>query len=88
MPDVQLGGATYTPGTGEWSGGDIQQAADQLQPGDRGKLTVTFPFAINFVPGDAIAFVLGGVFSLNGLTLEGVDFDGDSTLVLVFRMGT
>ena len=89
MTDIELGGATYTPGTGEWSG-DISQAADQLQPGDVGKITITFPFPIAGLvqlAGDKVAFLLGPLFAANGQTLEGVDTDGDSTVVLVFRMG-
>jgi hypothetical protein len=88
MSDTQLGGATYTPGTGEWTGGDIQQAASQLAPGDRARLEITFPFPVNFVPGGALAALLGPVFAASGQTLEGVDFNGDSTLVFVFRVGS
>ena len=90
MSDTELGGATYTPGTGQWSGDDMAAAADQLQPGDVGKLTITFPFPIaGLVQAGAqqLAFLLGPLFAAQGQTLEGIDTDGDSTVVLVFRMG-
>jgi hypothetical protein len=87
MTDQQLGSANYTPGTGDFSGDDLSAAGAQLQSGDTAKLALTFPLPISGIPADGIAAVLSPIFGLFGQTLLGVDFDGDSTLVLVWRVG-
>jgi hypothetical protein len=87
MTDVELGQANYSPSSGEWSGDDMAAAAQQLHAGDVAKATITFPVPINFLPGDWLAALLGPIFSLQGQMLQGVDFDGTNTLILVWRVG-
>jgi hypothetical protein len=82
---TQLGGAQYTPGTGDWQGDDMAAAASQLQSGDTARADLTFPFDVSFLPGDAIAAVLGPVFGLAGHQLLGVDISG-STISLTFTV--
>jgi hypothetical protein len=87
VTDVELGQANYSPSSGEWSGDDMAAAAQQLQSGDLAKATITFPVPINQLPGDWLAALLGPFFSAAGQQLQGVDFDGTNTLILVWRVG-
>ena len=85
MSDVYLGGGTYTAGQG---GGGVDGAIDtsQLQPGDTARLELVFPFAIDFLPGEAAAALLAPVFAARGQTLIGVDLSGN-TLALTWVVG-
>ena len=84
MSDVYLGGSNFVGDQPQ--DGDLDAAMAQLAPGDMAKLKITtgIPLA-GVLPLDWLVGALAPVFGLAGHELYGADFEGDSTLVLVFK---